>query len=84
MSQDNEGISKAQNELFQQISRMLTVPTQSTPLTEHRKWIVPCPDELALADYPEVEKLAKWLQHWTACGHKPNPVEASSSTHKIE
>lgn len=82
MLESNEEIKKIQEVLFHQISCALTVPTQGTPLNGNRKWIIPCPDPLALADYPGVEKLDNWLKNWTACC--PTDGRTDPSTDGIE
>jgi hypothetical protein len=53
---------------FNQISGVLAIPAVGRPLSEARKWILPCPDEKAFADYPEPkEKQYEWLNKWTSC-----------------
>lgn len=37
---------------FRQISDVLAVSTLEKPLPDNRKWVLPRPDEKALADYP--------------------------------
>ena len=56
-----------QNE-FTQIRDLLVAPVIGTPLPANRKWILRCPNQKTLADYPESkEKLEKWQKEWTSC-----------------
>jgi hypothetical protein len=66
---------------FKQISDILAVPALGQPLLEHRKWRVPCPDDLALADFPDdIAKLKNWKEKWASCkGSSVIPSQAEQS-----
>lgn len=55
---------------FKVISEILAVPAPGAPLPDGRKWIVPCPDSKALADFSG-GNLDAWRRFWTACPPAP-------------
>jgi hypothetical protein len=71
MSNDNSNNElNAQKNAFKKIVDILKVPLIGKPLND-LKWILPCPDEKALDDFPEPEnKKNDWKNNWTSCKKK--------------
>jgi hypothetical protein len=59
--------------LFQFISAVLAVPEEGKPLPEKRRWILPCPDEKAEADFSGGD-LNMWKARFVSCPPPCRPL----------